>query len=111
LAGHACTAPQAREALAKLGLAGVAHLPARVLSQGQRKRVALARLCLPQRAKLLVLDEAFTALDQSAVQTLTHLLGEHLGQGGLVVYTTHQPITLPTGSLRRIDLSEGAAAC
>ena len=111
MAGHPCTAPHAREALAHLGLAGVAHLPSRVLSQGQRKRVALARLCLPQRPRLLVLDEAFTALDQAAVLTLTRLLGEHLGQGGLVVYTTHQPITLPTGALRQLDLSEGAPAC
>jgi heme exporter protein A len=111
LAGHSCTAPQAREALARLGLAGVAHLPARVLSQGQRKRVALARLCLPQRPRLLVLDEAFTALDPSAVQALTHLLGEHLGQGGLIVYTTHQPIRVPAGALRQIDLSAGAPAC
>ncbi|HIV72862.1 MAG TPA: cytochrome c biogenesis heme-transporting ATPase CcmA [Candidatus Aquabacterium excrementipullorum] len=111
IAGHPCTAAQAREALAHLGLSGVAHLPARVLSQGQRKRVALARLCLPQRPRLLVLDEAFTALDQAAVQTLTHLLGEHLGQGGLIVYTTHQPITVPTGALRRLDLSAGAPAC
>lgn len=111
LAGHPCTAPQAREALSRLGLAGVAHLPARVLSQGQRKRVALARLCLPHRPRLLVLDEAFTALDQSSVQAFIHLLGEHLGQGGLLVYTTHQPFDLPRGALRRLDLSESAPTC
>lgn len=111
LAGHPCTGPQARDALARLGLAGVAHLPARVLSQGQRKRVALARLCLPQRPRLLVLDEAFTALDQSSVQTFSQLLGEHLGQGGLLVYTTHQSFDLPRGALRRLDLSAGAPAC
>lgn len=111
LAGHPCTAGQAREALAKLGLDGVAHLPARVLSQGQRKRVALARLCLPHRPRLLLLDEAFTALDQAAAQALSQLLGEHLGQGGLVVYTTHQPVAVPAGALRQLDLSVGAAAC
>jgi heme exporter protein A len=111
LAGHPCTAPQAREALARLGLAGVAHLSARVLSQGQRKRVSLARLCLPQRPRLLVLDEAFTALDQASVQTFIQLLGEHLGQGGLLVYTTHQAFDLPRGALRRLDLSASAPAC
>ena len=76
-------------ALRRMGLGGREDLPVRVLSAGQRRRVLLARL-LTRRAKLWVLDEAFTALDVAAVKLLGEMLGEHLSAGGLAVLTSHQ---------------------
>ena len=82
--------------LARLGLRGREVLPVRVLSAGQKRRVLLSRLLL-RPAKLWVLDEAFNALDTTAVELLGALIGEHLGAGGLAVLTSHQPLPLPGG--------------
>lgn len=94
LAGRACKRAQALDALDRVGLRSRADLPARVLSQGQRRRVVLARLALPSpvptEASLLVLDEPFVALDLESVAVLTGLLNEQLAQGAMLVYTTHQ---------------------
>jgi heme exporter protein A len=60
------------------------------LSQGQRRRVALARLCLSATRPLWVLDEPFTALDAAALALTQGLLELHLQRGGMVVLTTHQ---------------------
>ncbi|MFZ4552603.1 MAG: cytochrome c biogenesis heme-transporting ATPase CcmA [Aquabacterium sp.] len=91
LAGRACSRPQALQALDALGLASRAHQPVRSLSQGQRRRVLLARLALKPSSPLLILDEPFTALDQESVDLLLTVLNQHLQDGGSVVYTTHQP--------------------
>lgn len=88
-------------ALRRMGLGGREDLPTRVLSAGQRRRVLLARL-LTRRAKLWVLDEAFTALDVAAVKLLGELLGEHLSAGGLAVLTSHQ--TLPVTNAQVLEL-------
>jgi heme exporter protein A len=90
--------------LCKLGLGGFQRLPCKTLSQGQRRRVALARLCLSATRALWVLDEPFTALDAAALALTQGLLESHLQQGGMVVLTTHQdaPITAP--SLQLIEL-------
>ena len=77
-------------ALARIGLENQIDLPARVLSQGQRRRVGLARLFLAARRPLWVLDEPFTALDVSAVADLAATLSDHCDAGGLVMLTTHQ---------------------
>ncbi len=79
------------DALERMGLAGREDIPVRHLSQGQRRRVALARLLLSP-AKLWVLDEPLTALDVRAVEMLLGLFREHLDAGGLVVATSHQPM-------------------
>lgn len=84
---------QAWDALEKIGLRGHEDLPARVLSQGQRRRVCLARL-LVNKAPLWILDEPFTALDVAAVALLQSLIREHLEAGGTVVLTTHQSVDL-----------------
>ena len=78
-------------------------LPARVLSQGQRRRVGLARLRLVQRV-LWVLDEPTTALDAAGVATLQDLVAAHLASGGIAVIATHQDLTLPRGSRRELQL-------
>lgn len=90
-------------ALARIGLAGFEDLPTRMLSQGQKKRVALARLILT-RAPLWVLDEPFTALDVDAVDLLQGLIADHVAGGGLVVLTTHQAVPLTSGQARHLDL-------
>lgn len=105
LAGALDGSPPARTgvlaALRRFGLQGREDLPVRVLSAGQKRRVLLARL-LTRKAKLWVLDEPFTALDARAVTMLSDLLGEHLGQGGMAVVTSHQPIAVAGG--RAVDL-------
>jgi len=83
-------------ALIRLGLRGREELPVRVLSAGQKRRVLLARL-LTRPAVLWVLDEAFNALDVSAVKLLGDLIAEHLSAGGMAVLTSHQPLPVPGG--------------
>ncbi|HYN78020.1 MAG TPA: cytochrome c biogenesis heme-transporting ATPase CcmA [Lamprocystis sp. (in: g-proteobacteria)] len=90
-------------ALARIGLAGFEDLPTRMLSQGQKKRVALARLMV-SRAPLWILDEPFTALDLDAVDLLQGLVADHVADGGLVVLTTHQAVPLTSGHARHLDL-------
>jgi heme exporter protein A len=74
-----------------------------MLSQGQKKRVALARLIL-STAPLWVLDEPFTALDVGAVGLLETLIAEHVAHGGIVVLTTHQEVGLTSGQVERLHL-------
>jgi heme exporter protein A len=93
VAGRTLTQEQALVALARLGLRGREHLPLRVMSQGQKRRTALARL-LASQAPLWVLDEPFVALDAKAVDGLRSVLAGHVAQGGMVLFTSHQPITL-----------------
>ncbi|HEY5898049.1 MAG TPA: cytochrome c biogenesis heme-transporting ATPase CcmA [Burkholderiales bacterium] len=69
----------------------VPELPVRKLSQGQRRRAALARLLLSASAPLWLLDEPFVALDPAASAFTEDLLSRHVGRGASVVYTTHQP--------------------
>jgi heme exporter protein A len=63
--------------------------------------VLLARL-VTRRAKLWILDEPFTALDTKAVTMLSQLVGEHIGEGGMAVVTSHQPVPLEGG--RAVEL-------
>lgn len=110
LSGNPVSRDEAYSALEHLGLARVADLPTRALSQGQRKRVALARLHVGPGMKtpLWILDEPFTALDQEAVIQLCGALNRHLARGGMVIYTTHQEIDLSAQRLLRLDLSRDA---
>ncbi len=103
LDGDSVAEDQVWAALKRLGLAGFEDLPAKVLSQGQKKRVALARLLLSQ-ARVWILDEPFTALDVGAVALLQSLIVEHVEGGGLAVLTTHQEVPLATGRIQYLDL-------
>ena len=76
------------EALKRFGVP--ADRLVRQLSQGQRRRAALARLVLSSQSTVWLLDEPFTALDAAAADQTRALLGEHTQRGGSVVYTTHQ---------------------
>jgi heme exporter protein A len=104
LAGHRISREQAEAALERAGLDAVATLPAYALSQGQRRRVALARLYLEPLPPLLLLDEPFTALDARAVQVLGERIAAHLDSGGIAVYTTHQAHGLRPQYQQRLDL-------
>ena len=89
-AGDAVDEDDCVQALQRIGLADQLDLPARVLSQGQRRRVGLARLFLSANRLLWVLDEPFTALDVRAVADLAATLSAHCDAGGMVMLTTHQ---------------------
>jgi len=104
LAGCVLDDKQAIAALRRMGLKGRETLPVKVLSQGQRRRVALARL-LVGKAPLWILDEPLTALDVGAVGLMQELIGEHLSGGGMVIYTTHQPLEVAGVTTRRLSLS------
>ncbi|HKW36231.1 MAG TPA: cytochrome c biogenesis heme-transporting ATPase CcmA [Burkholderiales bacterium] len=107
LSGLVVDKRQIAAALGRLGLKGRENLPVRVLSQGQRRRAALARLALSERAALWILDEPFTALDAAAIEDVRNLIGGHAARGGAVMYTTHHEASIAAGTSRRIDL--GAA--
>lgn len=93
------------DALSRMGLAGFEDLPTKVLSQGQKRRVALARLLLSS-AKLWVLDEPFVALDVKAVELLQSLIADHVAAGGMAILTTHQEVPLTSGQIQRLKLGE-----
>ncbi len=93
LAGQPASLAEARAALEALGVSHLDALPVRALSQGQKRRVALARLAIAER-RLWILDEPLTSLDVGAAATLAALVDEHLGRGGIAVLTSHQPIEL-----------------
>ena len=81
-------------ALAALGLGPLAGLPARVLSSGQKRRLALARLALAP-APLWLLDEPTVGLDAASVGRLGGLLARHRSAGGMVLAATHLPLPMP----------------
>ena len=89
--------------LATLGLAGLEDIPCQQLSAGQQRRVSLARLWLTS-AKIWILDEPFTALDQSAIRALTALIASHCSQGGAVLLTSHQAVDIPGYQVRQYML-------
>ena len=104
LAGCEVDDKQAIAALRHMGLRGRETLPVKVLSQGQRRRVALARL-LVGNAPLWILDEPLTALDVGAVGLMQELIGEHLARDGMVIFTTHQPLEVAGVEMRRLTLA------
>ena len=104
LAGIGVQPTRIGEALRRLGLAGCENQPARVLSQGQRRRVALARLALSDAMPLWILDEPFAALDAAAIDCVQHLITEHVSRGASVILTTHLEAQIAAIATLRIDL-------
>lgn len=103
--------PQAlAEALNRLGVAHRQHAPVRTLSQGQRRRVALARLALALDVPLWLLDEPFDALDQDGITALNALLSDYCAQGGCVLLTSHQPLSLQQPEPQVLDLEPYACS-
>jgi heme exporter protein A len=93
LAGIGLDRAHAGKLLTEVGLAGRAELPVRFLSQGQKRRVALARLMWSQ-APLWILDEPFVALDSRAVGWLADSLARHVRSGGMAILTSHQEVAI-----------------
>lgn len=93
IAGTSIAREAALAALQRLGLGSRAALPVRVLSQGQKRRVALARLVL-QTQPLWLLDEPFVALDGPAQSLVAGFMEAHLARGGMVLFTSHQPVDI-----------------
>jgi heme exporter protein A len=104
IAGKPVTQAAAQEALATVGLSGREHLPVRFLSEGQRRRSALARL-LTADTKLWILDEVLASLDQAAGKLIDSVIGEHLSKGGIAIVATHQDLHISAGSFQRLELA------
>ena len=97
------------QALTRLGVAGHAQAAVRTLSQGQRRRVALARLALASESRIWLLDEPFDALDDVGVHTLNGLLSEHAASGGAALLTSHQALVLQDPQPRVLNLDTAAS--
>jgi heme exporter protein A len=104
LNGREISKKRARSVLEQMGLAGRELLPARLLSEGQRRRLALARLLVCD-TKLWLLDEVLTSLDKSAVVLIRSLIENHLADGGIALVATHQELELSAGRTKRLELT------
>lgn len=93
----------ARVVLSGFGLKRVAGLSSKLLSQGQKRRVALARLSTLRT--LWILDEPFAALDTRAIDQLRNLLTQHLDRGGMCLLTSHQEVALAGRQVHTLDLT------
>src|SRR5262249_40215044 len=98
----------AQLALASVGLDGYEDQPVRMLSAGQRKRVALARLLLVPAA-LWLLDEPYANLDRGGIELVNRLLDAHARRGGAALITSHGAYAYTSGTPRRLRLQAGAA--
>jgi heme exporter protein A len=107
---HGKTAPheRAERALDALGIASRANAFVRTLSQGQRRRGALARLALDDAPRAWILDEPYDALDRDGVTRLTALIEAHAARGGSVLLTSHQAVDV--AGAREFELQPWRAA-
>ena len=103
LDGFELSESRAWEVLGDIGLKGHEDLPSKHLSQGQKRRVALARL-LANKACVWILDEPFTALDVAAVQLLQDVIRRHVESGGMAIITTHQAVPMIGEHTRTVSL-------
>jgi len=95
---------QIGKTLERLGLAAYHHFPAKILSQGQKRRLALARL-VAEHKPLWILDEPLSGLDVDSASLMTTILMEHLAQGGLIIITSHQDINVETKTTLHIRIN------
>lgn len=104
LAGYCRDSASVTSALQAIGVARCANLPVRVLSQGQKRRVALAKLWLSD-CKVWILDEPFAALDSASIDILSQRISQHLQQGGLAIITTHQDVSIEADTIQTLRLN------
>jgi heme exporter protein A len=104
LALRASISPQViAEQLNVLGIGHCTQLPARVLSAGQRRRLALARVLL-SRASLWILDEPTTNLDSAGVSLIEQIMAQHLAAGGAILTAAHHGLLAGHKSMRTMEL-------
>jgi len=94
LGGQSISNEDAMNALREASLDRQAHRFIRTLSQGQKQRIALSRLLLPQPKSIWILDEPFNALDRDANRALQNLLINHVNRGGIVALSSHQDLQI-----------------
>jgi heme exporter protein A len=94
LAGHHVEGSDVDAALERFGMASRKDAFVRTLSQGQRRRVALARLAAQRELLPWLLDEPFDALDAAGVELLAGVIAQHARRGGAVVLTSHLPLPI-----------------
>lgn len=95
-------------ALQRLGVQHRSQRAVRTLSQGQRRRVALARLALERSPALWVLDEPFDALDTEGMAVVLQLMREHLQRQGAIMLTSHLAFELPGVAWQTLELDAGS---
>lgn len=96
------------DVLERAGVRPLLHTRLNRLSQGQRRRVALARLVLSAR-RLWLLDEPTDAIDESGARWFAECVDAHLHEGGTLVATTHRPLPVDAARTRHLHLERGAA--
>lgn len=101
LEGVDVTEQAVQDALARVDMLALALMPCQRLSQGQQRRVSMARWLL-SRARLWMLDEPYTSLDLAGQALLNELLAAHCDGGGIVVAATH--VSLTVGNVRALDV-------
>lgn len=104
LAGENSNEPEVKKVVRTAGLFGQRNMMTGKLSAGQKRRLALAKLQLQQRA-VWVLDEPLTALDKEFIGRFEQVLKEHLESEGILVVTTHRELKIPEHRVKRIELS------
>jgi heme exporter protein A len=109
MAGIRVRAAQVMQALELLAIEPFAQWPAGQLSQGQKRRIGLARLTIASQARIWILDEPFNALDQHGVEILNRLIAQRVGSGGAVILTTHQAWQAPVRVVRLDLIAETGA--
>lgn len=97
------TQQELRDTFARLRIAQCADLPARALSAGQKRRVAIGRILLTQAA-LWILDEPITNLDSAGIALFEACMAEHLGQGGMILTAAHQLLLQGRPGVRTLEL-------
>ena len=102
--GRPCGRAIIDSALHAFGMHSRRDAMVRTLSQGQRRRVALARLAVETQASLWILDEPYDVLDADGVRRLNQLLDEHVQRGGSVLLASHQAVDTTSLQLREVDL-------
>ena len=104
VAGTPVSHSEAQQVLQRVGLTQQQNLPARVLSAGQRRRLGMTRL-LTAKAKLWILDEVLTSLDDTAMNLSREFITEHLQKDGIAIVATHQDLNLTAPKIQQLRLS------
>jgi len=110
LGGHHVDSGDVDTALERFGMASRKDAFVRTLSQGQRRRVALARLAAQRELQPWLLDEPFDALDAAGVELLAGVIAQHARRGGAVVLTSHLPVPIDEPAPAIVQLREPALA-